>query len=166
MRATLLGHASYVVEGGGRPSSSAPCFFEPFEATCISCPKRVSPFEPTRIEDLTVVARLSRDPREYGYVFADASACVWDQGDTIVDQRSCVEVAKLLGRPLDVAIVTYMPLLDHAEAWISEEEFPRARYDRVLETALMAQARTVMPGSSGKRHEADREWLNQGGVRD
>ncbi|MEZ0312333.1 MAG: MBL fold metallo-hydrolase [Myxococcota bacterium] len=219
MRATLLGHASYVVEGGGATIFVDPVFFDPFEKTCISCPKRVvhrdklpranavflshahrdhfdqqsletlprstpvyvpdddelreslhrmgfykvqvlSPFEPTRIKDLSVIATFSRDPREYGFVWVDDSAAIWDQVDTIVDQRSCVEVAKLLERPLDVAIVTYMPLLEYAESWVSEDEFPRARYDRLLETALMAKAGTVIPGSSGERHEADREWLN------
>ncbi len=219
MRATLLGHASYVVEGGGAAVLVDPVFFDPFEKTCLSCPKRivhreklprvdaiflshahldhfdqrsletlprstkvfvpdddglrealhhmgfykvqvVSPYEATHIKDLSVIATFSRDPREYGYVFMDDSGTIWDQVDTIVDQSSCVQVAKLIERPLDVAIVTYMPLLEYAEAWISEDEFPRARYDRLLETALMAKAGMVIPGSSGERHEGDREWLN------
>ena len=46
----------------------------------------------------------------------------------------------------------------HIHDWVSEDEFPRARYDRLLETALMAKAGTVIPGSSGERHENEKEW--------
>ncbi len=220
MRATLLGHASYVVEGGGSVIYVDPVFFDPFETTCISCPHRdvhrdklpraqaiflshahhdhfdaktletiprstpiyvpqdddlleelhrlgfyklnaIATYEPVAIGGLHVLATRSRDPREVGFLWVDDSAVFWDQVDTVVDQRTCLEVAHVLnGRQLDVAICTYMPLIEYAEAWITESHFPRDRYDRLIETALMSQARTVIPGSSGERHTGKREWLN------
>jgi hypothetical protein len=220
MRATLLGHATYVVEGGGSVIYVDPVFFEGFEGTCVPCPQRVvhrdklpraqavflshahhdhfdkktletiprstpiyvpqdddlleelhrfgfyklhaiAPYEPVSIGGLHVLATRSRDPREIGFLWIDESAVFWDQVDTVVDQRTCLEVAHVLnGRALDVAICTYMPLIEYAEAWVTESSFPRQRYDRLLETALMSGARTVIPGSSGERHVGKREWLN------
>lgn len=120
----------------------------------------VKSFEPHRIGDLELVPTLSRYDDELGIIFRHGGVSLWNQVDTIVTQDTCVDVLTFLGGSLDAAIVSYNPLLEYAETWVSEDAFPQDRYERLLEMALATHARLIVPGSSGQRFEGPDEWLN------
>jgi hypothetical protein len=113
-----------------------------------------------KVLDLTLLPTPSRTPDELGMVFADAEGCVWNQVDTVLDQELTVRTQAALGRALDVVIAGFMPLVEWGAAWVSEAAFPRPRYERMIEMALAARARLVVPGSAGIRCVDELAWIN------
>ncbi|MBI5494331.1 MAG: MBL fold metallo-hydrolase [Deltaproteobacteria bacterium] len=97
---------------------------------------------------------------EMGVLFTSPGASVWNQVDTVVTQRTCVEVLEQLDGNLDVAFCAYRPLLEYAGMWTDEVSFPRDRYERLLEMAVCCRARTVIPGSCGLRAADRLDWVN------
>jgi L-ascorbate metabolism protein UlaG (beta-lactamase superfamily) len=120
----------------------------------------VKPGEVLEVGEMLLLPTASHEEHEHGAVFAGGGVAVWNQVDTAVGHAESVEVMQALGRPPDVALCPYNPLLEFAEMWLSEDEFPRERYERLLEAAIASRAPVVVPGSSGQRLMSPREWLN------
>jgi L-ascorbate metabolism protein UlaG (beta-lactamase superfamily) len=109
---------------------------------------------------LTIVATPSRSRHERGALFMADGASVWNLVDTAIDHDICADVLDLIDGRLDVAFCGYQPLLEYAALWQSEDTFPRARYDRLVECALATRARVVVPGSAGLAAPPRLEWVN------
>jgi len=115
---------------------------------------------PLEIGAFTIHPTRSTTRDELGALFVDAHASVWNQVDTALDQDILVETLALVGGELDLAFCAYMPLAEYAGVWQSEDQFPRARYDRLVENALGTRARTLVPGSAGLAAASYLEWAN------
>ena len=125
---------------------------------------KLRPMEPSipfSIGTLNVLPTGSRDDDEVGAVFWDDTGSVWNQVDTATHHRMVADIFHHLnGRALDAVFCPFNPLLEYGELWLSETEFPQARYERLLEAAISSQAKTVIPASSGQRLSGRLEWLN------
>lgn len=97
---------------------------------------------------------------EMGVVFESPDGSVWNQVDTVITQQSTVEVLGWLQGRLDVVFCAWRPLLEYCGMWVDEVDFPKARYDRLLEMAICSRATTVVPGSAGLRAADRYGWAN------
>lgn len=112
------------------------------------------------VKGLRVVATPSRSMHERGALFLADGRSAWNLVDTAVDRDICADVLSVTDGALDVAIVGYQPVTEYAALWQSETQFPRARYDRLVECALATRARTIVPGSAGMCAPPHLEWVN------
>ena len=122
--------------------------------------KVLKPKSPFQIGNTRLLPTGSRDDDEVGIVFSDGSGSAWNQVDTATNHDMASDVATFLGNKLDVVFCPFNPLLEWAETWVSEEDFPEERYQRLLEAAIASHAHTIVPGSSGQRMNDELEWMN------
>jgi L-ascorbate metabolism protein UlaG (beta-lactamase superfamily) len=124
---------------------------------------RLQPMEPGvpfKVGGLQILPTGSRDDDEVGAVFSDSTGSSWNQVDTATDHTMARNVFEHLGKPLDVVLCPFNPILEYGELWTSEEAFPTERYERLLEAAISSHAHTIVPSSSGQRLEGRMEWAN------
>ena len=104
--------------------------------------RQVGPFElyftPSEDEDI-----------ELGVVVTSGRHSVWCQVDTVVEEKTVVDILRRY--ELGLVFATYNPLILHGRNWHQERVFPRHRYEYLLEMAVMCQAHRVVPYSSGQR---------------
>lgn len=114
------------------------------------------------IGPITVVPTPSLAPHlELGFLLQTAQGTVWNQVDTVVDTACCLRVRTTIGSDPDVVFCPFNPILEYALHWVEEVEFPAARYEHLLQMALMARAQVVVPSASGESFNGAASWLNQ-----
>lgn len=122
--------------------------------------RQVQAGERVRLGAMELLFTSSLEEDELGVVFTSEHGSVWNQVDTATDQALAVEVLEQLGGTLHVVLAPYNPILEHANVWITETDFPTERYHRLLEAALCSQARCVVPSSCGQSYVPELRWLD------
>jgi hypothetical protein len=97
---------------------------------------------------------------EMGMAFSEGACTVWNMVDTVVDAEICNEVLGFGQGSLELAFCAYRPLLEFGGMWVSEDDFPRQRFERLLEMAICSRAKVVVPGSAGLRAADHSAWAN------
>jgi hypothetical protein len=97
---------------------------------------------------------------EMGMAFSEGACTVWNMVDTVVDAAVCNDVLGFGQGSLELAFCGFRPLLEFGGMWVSEDEFPQERFERMVEMALCSRAKVVVPGSSGLRAANHADWAN------
>jgi len=97
---------------------------------------------------------------EFGIVFADEEAVIWNQVDTVVEPRT-VERVRSRFTDIDLLIASWQPMLEDSFQMNRSISFPYERYGQILYNIGMAAPRALVPGANAFCYRGAASWLNR-----
>jgi hypothetical protein len=119
-----------------------------------------------RLDGVVLVTTPSLEPDEWGVAVIAPEGVAFNQVDTVLRteaQRTVLDqIEALAGRPIDLALVRWQPLLEVAVALAAAPGFPYEDYAEILrQIALLPSGATVVPSAAGVRHRGSCAWMNR-----
>lgn len=97
---------------------------------------------------------------EVGLVVADPSGSLWNAVDTWLNFETIARVKQAFGG-IDLFLATWQPMLEVEYQWNQSVEFPRERYEKLLQHVAALKPRVTVPGSNGFVYCGPSAWLNR-----